>query len=136
MLLSVWLSFFYLFFVFFFNDTATTEIYTLSLHDALPISCLPHVRQPPHPGDHRRHLGRRQAKPQRQLRQRPHLLIQQLGQRPPPPLGLGTTVPGEIPLPPVAGRKNRGRRDPPGERAFVEGHAHDDADLPEPREIK
>src|SRR3712207_9472328 len=27
-----------LFFVFFFNDTATTEIYTLSLHDALPIS--------------------------------------------------------------------------------------------------
>src|SRR5438477_13050494 len=26
---------------FFFNDTATTEIYTLSLHDALPISLLP-----------------------------------------------------------------------------------------------
>ena len=25
---------------FFFNDTATTEIYTLSLHDALPISLL------------------------------------------------------------------------------------------------
>ena len=30
-----------LYVVFFFNDTATTEIYTLSLHDALPIS-LPH----------------------------------------------------------------------------------------------
>src|SRR3712207_8818107 len=30
-------------FAFFFNDTATTEIYTLSLHDALPISA---VRQP------------------------------------------------------------------------------------------
>src|SRR2546422_10151817 len=28
-----------LFIFFFFNDTATTEIYTLSLHDALPISC-------------------------------------------------------------------------------------------------
>src|SRR5256885_15386713 len=28
----------YRFFFFFFNDTATTEIYTLSLHDALPIS--------------------------------------------------------------------------------------------------
>src|SRR5712664_4547636 len=28
-------------FFFFFNDTATTEIYTLSLHDALPISA-PH----------------------------------------------------------------------------------------------
>src|SRR5437660_2663418 len=26
--------------IFFFNDTATTEIYTLSLHDALPISKL------------------------------------------------------------------------------------------------
>src|SRR3712207_7091378 len=30
-----WLSYF-----FFFNDTATTEIYTLSLHDALPISII------------------------------------------------------------------------------------------------
>src|ERR1035438_10516143 len=27
--------------LFFFNDTATTEIYTLSLHDALPISHRP-----------------------------------------------------------------------------------------------
>ena len=27
----------FIFFYFFFNDTATTEIYTLSLHDALPI---------------------------------------------------------------------------------------------------
>ena len=31
-----WLEFRRVFF-FFFNDTATTEIYTLSLHDALPI---------------------------------------------------------------------------------------------------
>src|SRR5690606_41914788 len=31
---------FYLFLLFFFyNDTTTTEIYTLSLHDALPIYC-------------------------------------------------------------------------------------------------
>src|SRR5215208_1618016 len=29
---------------FFFNDTATTEIYTLSLHDALPISLSPAAR--------------------------------------------------------------------------------------------
>src|SRR3712207_7535011 len=29
------------FVVFFFNDTATTEIYTLSLHDALPICYMP-----------------------------------------------------------------------------------------------
>src|SRR6266536_258328 len=34
---SYLLSFLFFFF-FFFNDTATTEIYTLSLHDALPIS--------------------------------------------------------------------------------------------------
>src|ERR1039457_6166501 len=31
-------SLLFFFFFFFFNDTATTEIYTLSLHDALPIS--------------------------------------------------------------------------------------------------
>src|SRR2546422_4507961 len=37
MLSHIYRSFPYLFF-FFFNDTATTEIYTLSLHDALPIS--------------------------------------------------------------------------------------------------
>src|SRR3712207_8990974 len=30
--------------VFFFNDTATTEIYTLSLHDALPILRLANLR--------------------------------------------------------------------------------------------
>src|SRR6267143_5770038 len=30
--------YFFFFFFFFFNDTATTEIYTLSLHDALPFS--------------------------------------------------------------------------------------------------
>src|SRR5689334_25448724 len=33
-------SSFIFFLFFFFNDTATTEIYTLSLHDALPISGL------------------------------------------------------------------------------------------------
>src|SRR5438445_13053165 len=37
----IWLLF--LSFFFFFNDTATTEIYTLSLHDALPI--WPHERR-------------------------------------------------------------------------------------------
>src|SRR2546426_5793612 len=38
------------FFFFFFNDTATTEIYTLSLHDALPISgpLLPRRHPRPH----------------------------------------------------------------------------------------
>ena len=36
MYLFIYLLLFLVFF-FFFNDTATTEIYTLSLHDALPI---------------------------------------------------------------------------------------------------
>src|SRR5260370_30686469 len=35
---------------FFFNDTATTEIYTLSLHDALPISIRVTVLRCPRPG--------------------------------------------------------------------------------------
>src|SRR5207249_12318241 len=36
--LFLFLFLFFFFFFFFFNDPATTEIYTLSLHDALPIS--------------------------------------------------------------------------------------------------
>src|SRR5690349_24893337 len=49
-ILYFFFSSFFFFFFFFFNDTATTEIYTLSLHDALPISpllrvCLGHVRK-------------------------------------------------------------------------------------------
>src|SRR3989449_7626579 len=40
---------------FFFNDTATTEIYTLSLHDALPIS----DHHPDEPHDRDRHRLRR-----------------------------------------------------------------------------
>src|SRR5436189_4615382 len=39
---------YFFFFFFFFNDTATTEIYTLSLHDALPI-----CRRPRRPGSSR-----------------------------------------------------------------------------------
>src|ERR1039457_7720487 len=37
-------------FFFFFNDTATTEIYTLSLHDALPICSPRWSDRPPAPG--------------------------------------------------------------------------------------
>src|SRR5256885_8402911 len=38
------------FFFFFFNDTATTEIYTLSLHDALPIYQQPDAEGEQQPG--------------------------------------------------------------------------------------
>src|SRR5471030_3517838 len=42
-------------FFFFFNDTATTEIYTLSLHDALPIcDDRRRLRRDPVEGQHRR----------------------------------------------------------------------------------
>src|SRR3712207_9439073 len=61
---------------FFFNDTATTEIYTLSLHDALPIYLRPHQQ---HRGRPQR--GRRVAEgaapvrlPGVHLRQRGHRL--------------------------------------------------------------
>src|SRR2546430_7444879 len=43
-------------FFFFFNDTATTEIYTLSLHDALPIS-LVDFNQLEHVLDDAEHIG-------------------------------------------------------------------------------
>src|SRR6266516_7796559 len=53
--MSLFLFFFFSFF-FFFNNTATTEIYTLSLHDALPICSRPTVAAscfPSRPGTRR-----------------------------------------------------------------------------------
>src|SRR2546422_4314338 len=61
-----------LFIFFFFNDTATTEIYTLSLHDALPISgrC---ARLVPARRDGERVRGRRvSSEAGRDLRRRAH----------------------------------------------------------------
>src|SRR3712207_8874240 len=55
--------------VFFFNDTATTEIYTLSLHDALPIL----VRLARH--------GGRGAEPRARARQRLHRRAERAGPR-------------------------------------------------------
>src|SRR6266540_4743443 len=65
------------YYFFFFNDTATTEIYTLSLHDALPIPRgLVHGVGLPDPGrpEHAdRHRDRRQrVEPLHELRQDPH----------------------------------------------------------------
>src|SRR3989441_4989545 len=77
---------------FFFNDTATTEIYTLSLHDALPICARGAVRRAPDPArrglrrggsrprpptgraaDRRRDRGGRSAAPRGRLDGPPHL---------------------------------------------------------------
>src|SRR3712207_7640527 len=53
--------------MFFFNDTATTEIYTLSLHDALPISVRPllHGVRRRGGGDGHRRRERRRARRRR-----------------------------------------------------------------------
>src|SRR3712207_7358380 len=58
--------------IFFFNDTATTEIYTLSLHDALPIlppAAVGHFGDPDRPD----RVGHRRALPG------PHLDLARLG---------------------------------------------------------
>src|SRR2546426_7897275 len=48
---------------FFFNDTATTEIYTLSLHDALPISAGEPCGAPAHRAARAPQRGPRRARP-------------------------------------------------------------------------
>src|SRR3989442_11623754 len=65
---------------FFFNDTATTEIYTLSLHDALPICRAPHpgrsaAGRTPGP---QRGAGGRSEEHTSELHSRPHLVCRLL----------------------------------------------------------
>src|SRR5215475_4464503 len=77
------------FFFFFFNDTATTEIYTLSLHDALPTStssrdraAAPGIAAAPciAPGSTcRDSCGRRPASPWRRRRPRRNRAHDQVG---------------------------------------------------------
>src|SRR5690554_8150385 len=65
---------------FFFNDTATTEIYTLSLHDALPISvprALGGLRRPDERRT-RRDRRRRSEEHTSELQSRPHLVCRLL----------------------------------------------------------
>src|SRR5215210_8240771 len=59
---SILLVLLFFFFFFFFNDTATTELYTLSLHDALPISADP-TSNVATPSPYRRSSGRWTTKP-------------------------------------------------------------------------
>src|SRR2546422_6305758 len=66
---------------FFFNDTATTEIYTLSLHDALPISARPEARAAPSGQDHRvryKFFFRRSEEHTSELQSRLHLVCRLL----------------------------------------------------------
>src|SRR3989442_10947928 len=83
----------YVILFFFFNDTATTEIYTLSLHDALPIyreePHQPHReverrRRPDRAAPQRRepvedlHAGARSEEHTSELQSRPHLVCRLL----------------------------------------------------------
>src|SRR5215217_8613414 len=71
-------------FFFFFNDTATTEIYTLSLHDALPISpwlptCRPLENLPrKRAGWHWRHPRRDRKSTRSELQSRQYLVCRLL----------------------------------------------------------
>src|SRR3989442_13669983 len=75
-----------IFFFFFFNDTATTEIYTLSLHDALPIWLDPRAVavEPAQPSDRGLCVDCCCADPARseehtsELQSRPHLVCRLL----------------------------------------------------------
>src|SRR2546425_8437081 len=59
--------------LFFFNDTATTEIYTLSLHDALPIYRGRGLHRARPGGLHRRQPGAEHAPPRHRDRTRDHV---------------------------------------------------------------
>src|SRR5215813_15513112 len=73
-----------LFCFFFFNDTATTEIYTLSLHDALPISTgatsvgATITRMPSLVASNRRSAKSRSEEHTSELQSRPHLVCRLL----------------------------------------------------------
>src|SRR3989442_13025724 len=69
-------------FFFFFNDTATTEIYTLSLHDALPISIMSWPASKPLPPTLHTQLYQqnlwRSEEHTSELQSRPHLVCRLL----------------------------------------------------------
>src|SRR5690554_7331226 len=71
-----------MFMFFFFNDTATTEIYTLSLHDALPICRIPSARslnaQPSSVSQPRTPASCRSEEHTSELQSRPHLVCRLL----------------------------------------------------------
>src|SRR5436305_9030645 len=66
------------FILFFFNDTATTEIYTLSLHDALPIDDDELDAAHPRREDQRRGELHRSEEHTSELQSRPHLVCRLL----------------------------------------------------------
>src|SRR5258707_8384726 len=96
-------------FIFFFNDTATTEIYTLSLHDALPIfRCQPAL----HDGTRRAGVvrSRRIFRPRRLWRSAPAVALARAdgtGTRAGAALRAGGRAPVRLVLPAIVGRVSR-----------------------------
>src|SRR6266508_7050456 len=72
-------------FFFFFNDTATTEIYTLSLHDALPISSRTVDSHWPKVGEPTRTSTTRSEEHTSELQSRGHLVCRLLLEKKKPP---------------------------------------------------
>src|SRR6266699_7025686 len=69
----------FLFFLFFFfNDTATTEIYTLSLHDALPIWAIYQLQDRAEAGEFAPEPLPRSEEHTSELQSRPHLVCRLL----------------------------------------------------------
>src|SRR6266498_5744910 len=97
----VWLSDFVFFF--FFNDTATTEIYTLSLHDALPIwrppagppNCSPNSGSPTPAARSEEHTSELQSRPHLVCR----LLLEKKKQNPTTRSAIEKTNPYDDPQP-------------------------------------
>src|ERR1043166_9478748 len=129
--------------IFFFNDTATTEIYPLSLHDAFPICAPPGARGAERPGEPRRgdgpRRGRRDRVPRQELRGGRRLPLEQspaaaFGHRPVPrwtgeSLGAGREVPDRSPQrerlrePPDAPLPGHERAAQPGDQEVHAGAA-------------
>src|SRR3990170_8071340 len=86
-------------FFFFFNDTATTEIYTLSLHDALPIYApgRPVPQRSAGGADHRRPL-RRSEEHTSELQSPDHLVCRLLLEKKYNHFSLSTRPPGLVHL--------------------------------------
>src|SRR5947199_10096071 len=101
-----------MFFLFFFNDTATTEIYTLSLHDALPIYRARHGATG-HPPPRRPGLGRGDHRPGRDLLL--HALSWSHHARPLDPVGGGQPRRRGVDAP-RAREEQHSERDHPGPR--------------------
>src|SRR5215211_418476 len=109
MFMFVFALYFFIIFVvffFFFNDTATTEIYTLSLHDALPISSPSQQRSTSSPSPSSASSGQRQRLCQPLAQAGQSGLSARISQPPPQRMRVQRAGPGgQLGRPPGGGRR-------------------------------